>query len=237
VCLAGLTACAPEPEVPQSPVKESNIGFLSDYSLLGEPDASSGVVVSSYIDPKLSENIELYSGVMVDQPEIFMSPDSPYLGVKPDMLKLLADQVRYLMIGELIRDGYNVVEEPAGDIVYLRIALTKLKVATGANTSAYIPVNVTDQNRVEVARKLMGSMQLLGAGVEVEVVDSAEGHVLMAAVLDQKFEGTGGGNLESWAELGKLLEEVAAAISCLVQNANLPADARKNICAGRSPEV
>ncbi len=49
---------------------------------------------------------------MIDQPEIFIHPDSKYKGMKPDDMKALADGFREILIDEIKKRDIRVVEEP-----------------------------------------------------------------------------------------------------------------------------
>jgi len=227
--------CAPAPE--QAPAKPVNAGFLTDYSLLKNPDWENAISQKVYVNPELAASLEKYSGVMVDQPEIFIAVDSPYRGAKPEGLKLIADLIRYLMIGEFIREGYNVVEQPAADVAYVRVALTDMKVEQVKGVTSYIPVEVTIENEAEVARNFMASLEVLDVDVEVEVVDSTDSTVLMAGILTADLDTVNDGNLATWASLGLLLEDIAAGITCIVRTANLPPEGQKAICsAGNTPQ-
>ncbi len=67
-----------------------------------------------------------YNKIMVDQPEIWLDEDSEYGGMKPDNAKLIADMIRGAVTKNVTNRGYEVVEEPGPDVLYMRIALTDL---------------------------------------------------------------------------------------------------------------
>ena len=80
--LLGAFACA------ATPTEE----FLSDYSKLQPVKGDENEKTWAVAD---AETRALkYKSVMIDQPEIFISPDSKYKGAKPDDLKALADELR-----------------------------------------------------------------------------------------------------------------------------------------------
>jgi hypothetical protein len=157
-----ISACA-APDESATNQAAKNAGFLTDYALLSKPDWE-GVVKAVYIDPQLARTVERYSGVMVDQPEVFISVASPYRGVKPDGIKMVADQMRFLLIGEMLRSGYNVVEAPGEDIVYLRVALTDLDVAKVAGASGYVPIAEGEQGEAERVRAFMSTLRVIDGG-------------------------------------------------------------------------
>ncbi len=71
-------------------------GFLSDYSRLQRN--LPGQMIYSYLASDAPDRMANYSAVMIDQPEIFVSPDSQYKGMKPDDMKQLADSFRNAMV-------------------------------------------------------------------------------------------------------------------------------------------
>ena len=75
--------------------------FMEDYSTLERRDEAYRV----YIAPGTLELLSTlkYDAVIVDQPEVFKSPDSEYTGAKPDHLKTLADTARLAFIEGLKR--------------------------------------------------------------------------------------------------------------------------------------
>jgi hypothetical protein len=221
---------------PDKSVKQeapANAGFLSDYSLLTAPDWPNSVVSQVYIDPKLAETIAKYSGVMVDQPEIFLSRDSSYRGVKPEGMKLVADLIRFKLIGEMLRGGYNVVESPAEDVVYLRVALTDLELEKAQGVSGYVPMSENEDSEAEIARGFMATLTIVDVSVEIELVDSITHEVIIAGIAHKELvQASDADDMASWVSLGRLLEDLSAGISCLVNKAALPADARRDICRG-----
>ncbi len=84
-------------------------GFLDDYSILDRRE--SDAVNRIYIAPGTLEVLSTYDAVMVDQPEVFMSPDSKYKGAKPDHIKTLADTARQALIERLEAGDYRIAEE------------------------------------------------------------------------------------------------------------------------------
>jgi len=230
----GLAACTPVKQgSEQADGQLGSAGFLTNYDLLKPTASGDGVVDYVYVDPNLAADLEKYSGVMVDQPEIIIAADSPYRGAKPEGMKLVADVIRYMMMGEFIRGGYNLVEEPADDIVYLRIGLTDLNVERNAGVSAYIPTQITVDNEAEVARNFMSTLTITEVNVEIEIVNSSTSEVLMAGIANMAFDDAGDDPLANWQALGLKLERIAAGITCVVQTADLPPGAQREICSAR----
>ena len=65
-----------------------NAGFLTDYSLLDEAEGYS--YKSIYLSPGALDRLANYDKVMIDQPEIFIDPESKYKGMKPDTMLEIA---------------------------------------------------------------------------------------------------------------------------------------------------
>src|SRR5687768_9452477 len=73
--------------------------FLSDYSKLkAAPDNPFEEI---YVAPDARARAAQYTAVMVDQPELFIHPDSKYKGIKPDDMKIIADALREKVTAEL----------------------------------------------------------------------------------------------------------------------------------------
>ena len=99
-------------------------GFMSDYSQLEE--VTDGTADYRYLAPDAVERIGQYNAIMIDQPEIFVSEDSPYRGIKPKHLDALAESLRSGLSAALGETIY-VVEQPGENVLYLTVALTNLK--------------------------------------------------------------------------------------------------------------
>ena len=115
-------------------------GFLSDYSKLQPVKGDENEKTWAVAD---AETRALkYKSVMIDQPEIFISPDSKYKGAKPDDLKTLADELRNAFRTEIEASGkYAVVEAPGPDVLYMRVAISDLMMQKKKRpVLAYIPV-------------------------------------------------------------------------------------------------
>jgi hypothetical protein len=89
-------------------------GFLDDYSNL-EPNPEL-VTDLLYIVPGHVEKLAGFDSIMVDQPEIFIHPESKYKGMKPDDMKVLSDDLREVMVGKL-KDQYTIVEETGPNVL------------------------------------------------------------------------------------------------------------------------
>ena len=87
-------------------------GFLDDYSMLEAVDGNSRI----YINPVFIEKGAEYDSVMIDLPEIFISDDSDYKGLKADQMAAGAESLREAVIAE-IRSSYDGVEERGAGVL------------------------------------------------------------------------------------------------------------------------
>ena len=100
--------------------------FLTDYSRLVPRQSANGMDFA-YIPPQAIESLAQYNAIMVDQPEILISPNSDYRGAKPENLATIADSMREALDARLKGGGYNVVDKPGPGVLYVRVALTDLE--------------------------------------------------------------------------------------------------------------
>lgn len=216
----------------------SDSGFLDDYSILEHrtDDAISRI----YIAPGTEERLASYDAVLVDQPEVFMSPDSKYKGVKPDHIKVLADTARLTLVERLEAGGYDIAEEAGPGVVYVRWALTDLYLKKKKRGFlSYTPVGFVVHATAQAAiRDVWKKIDIVELNIEVEFIDSATDDVLAAAVVergarkaeDQEQE------LVSWEELDATINMFGSRLRCALDNARVEASSRED-CAQIMIEV
>ncbi|HKQ80807.1 MAG TPA: DUF3313 domain-containing protein, partial [Steroidobacteraceae bacterium] len=159
--LLGWIAFGPCPTYAQSP-EES---FLTDYSKL-QP-APDNPFDESYVAADLKVASK-YTAVMIDQPELFIHPDSPYKGIKPDDMKAIADELRGRVIGEL-KSGYQIVDQPGPNVMYVRLAVGDLVMEKKKRPIlAYTPVGAV----VHAVKNVTSKIDLKNMKIEGEVLDS-----------------------------------------------------------------
>src|SRR5450432_153754 len=87
--------------------------FLDDYTkLVATPLKNNMGTDLVYLHPGALEKLGKYTAVMVDEPEILISPNSDYKGAKPSDLEAIAELVRKDVDEALKAGGYGVVEAP-----------------------------------------------------------------------------------------------------------------------------
>ena len=174
-------------------------GFLDDYPPLTPAEEGSETLLWK------APNIEAkYVAVMVDQPVIFIHPDSPYKGIEPDELKVLADAYRDIIATKLAT-VHPVVERPQPNIIRLRLALTNVYLKKRGGSSSGSPTNehITKAN---LGRKY----SLVEASVEAEGIDNETGQRLAVAVRKKVRREGEDVNQEatSWDDLRAALDEL-----------------------------
>lgn len=209
----------------EAPAQYVEHGFLTDYSLL-EPFADS-VADYRYVAPNAFKDLANYNAVMIDQPEIFISPNSKYKGVKPDNLKAIADFMRAAVSTRLTESGYHVVESPGADVLFLRIALADVElVKKKRGVMGYTPGGFIVQGTMQgMANDISKKVRLDYLTVEIEVLDSATGDVLIAGLISKGAEESTEkkkAEVVQWEVLEAYLQNVGKRIECRLSNAKLP---------------
>jgi hypothetical protein len=205
----------------------ADIGFLSDYSNLKKP--VDGLHNLRYIAPGAFQKLTDYDQIFVDQPEMFISPDSKYQGAKPDDMKIIADSLREAISSEL-RDSYTVVDQPGLGVITLRLALVNLHLKKAKRGFlSYTPIGaVAHATKSALEDNITKKISLVEVTVEAEVLDSATGEVLGATIEHRGQAKDKKRKLKeaatSWDEINALMHTYAVRMKCRLDNARLPAD-------------
>lgn len=185
--------------------QEDEETFLSDYS--GLKAAADNPSDELYIAPDALARIGKYKAVMVDQPELFIHPESKYTGMKPDDMKAIADALRAAMTTEL-EGGYKLVNAPGPDVLYVRVAVGDL---------------MLKKHKRGIAKEITEKIDLKGMQIEGEVLDSVSLDQLAAFTMNR---GSLGGKSEaeatSWDELVGLFGVVGKRLRCRLDNSGKP---------------
>ncbi len=201
-------------------------GFLSDYSNLQRNFP--GQMDYSYLAPDAPDRMANYSAVLVDQPEIFISPDSEYKGMKPDDMKQLADTFRNAMVQEL-SDTYTIVDQPGPNVLYLRFAFSNLQLKKQRRRlMSYTPIGLVANAVKSGVTDITSKIDLKGLTIEMELLDSTTEEqfaALLETRADTEEEPT------SWEELEALIVGYAQRGRCRLDNARLSEEDRVD-CLG-----
>ncbi len=120
-----------------------------------------------------------YRTVLIEQPEIFLSPDSEYKGIKPNAFKIISDTLLDFMAANAA-ENYPVVREPGPGVVRVRAALMDLRFRKGVETSWFLNPGGAVENEVRAA--IGRHISLVETRIEVELTDSETGKRLAVVV-------------------------------------------------------
>ena len=205
-----------------------NSGFLTDYSRLQQ--SSDQYMGHSYLVEGAEDTMANYMAVIIDQPEIFIAPNSKYKGMKPDDMKALADAFRSSMSQALAQD-YMIVEQAGPNVLYVRFALTNLQLKKKKKgLLSFTPVGlVAGAAKSALTSDMTKKIDLKGLTIEMEVLDSNSEQQLAAAV-----EVRSGSKQEpaSWAELEALIGVYGQRMRCRLNNARMAEESRVDCLSG-----
>ena len=148
-------------------------GFLGDYSdLEPHPDGKDMLVY------RKSEGVlGPYDQFLIDPVLIYFHPEAKGVGVDPAKLAELATFFRQAVIEELGKGGYQVLEKPGPGVARVRAAITDVNVSTtGAN------VATKAAGMAAGIGFLIPNVDVGGASIEVEILDSQSNERLVAVV-------------------------------------------------------
>ena len=202
-------------------------GFLSDYSKLEKVDDRTADY--RYLAEGVFDRVGKYDAVMLDQPEIFIAADSPYKGAKPKHLDALADALRTGMASALSEDFY-IVDRPGPNVMYVSVALSDLNLTKKKKSIlGYTPIGLVGGAVVSAANTdIAKKAKLQDVVIEVEVMDSETGEVLVAAI---DHRGEGREEPSSWEELEQTFYLYGLLAHCRLSNPRLPEESRADCFA------
>lgn len=207
--------------------------FFTDPSLLGPWDQ--GTFDLGYVDADIIRKAQRYNAVMVDQPEIWMSPDSRYKGAKADHLLQLSDVARLAMISRLEEGGWSVVDEPGPNVVYIRWAISDLYLKKKKRgILSYTPVGFVVHSTVQASiQDLWKKIDIVELGIKIEWLDSVSGEILSAGHATQgarKIKGQQAQELVDWETLYSMLYTIGEQTRCHMDNNKLPEGQQRTDC-------
>ena len=172
-----------------------------------------------------------YRGVFVDQPEIFISADSKYKAMKPDDAKVIADVLRESINAELQGGTLLNLNAPQAGSLTIRVALSEVMVQKKKRgVLSYTPAGFVIHSAKKALSSVTSNIDLKSATVEVEIIDSATGEVLAAAVEPRGTAG-GGAAATNWDDLQAYLGTAGKRVACRLENAQKPEGSRANCAA------
>ena len=227
VLLAASLAATPMP-AEDDPWKSET--FLADYSGL-QPVASKTALDYVYVAPQAEEKLARCDAIMVDQPEISISPASPYNSAKPDELKAISEFMRTTIVERLQSRGLRIVDHEGENVLYLRVALTHLQLKKKRRgVLSYTPVGAVVHGVKSAVQEVMNEVDIIDMAGQAEVAASHTGEVLGAMVTRPRGAAgtTGGGKPErmTFEEFKAHVDEYSDRLACRVDNGRKPADRR-----------
>ena len=200
-------------------------GFLTDYGKLQPIPGKEGKDFA-YVAPETFEVVGKYASVMLDQPEVFISSDSPYKGAKPEDVAAIAGLIRSTMAAALEERGYKIVDQPGADTVYIRMAVTDLQIAKKKRgLLAYTPVGFVVDAGVKALQDFMDKYDILDISLQVEVQDSVSHDVLAAAVI-QRGQSADASKPIKFDAMVATTNELSERFACRLDNGRVPAAQR-----------
>lgn len=200
--------------------------FLTDYSRLVPRQTPNGMDFA-YIPPQAIENLAKFNAIMVDQPEILMSPNSDYKGAKPENLATIADSMREALDARLRAGGYNVVDKPGPGVLYVRVALTDLEITKKKRgLLSYTPVGAVVKFGTDALKEFMSKFDIMNMVIQAELTDS-----VTSKVLAQYVAVRGGGDKPVRMDFDQLkanMDEFGERLRCRLDNAHGPVDKQIN---------
>ncbi len=201
-------------------------GFLDDYSRL-VPVASEGGSDRLLIAPGSLERLSAYNAVLIDQPQVLISPESAYRGAKPVDLGVIAELVRQRVGERLTRGGYRTATAPAHDVMVVRLAVSDLRLKSKKRSLlGYTPIGAVATATANAVKDLVDRVDILEFALEAEVSDSTTGDVLAAAVIRR---GGAAGSAEQRMDFdafGRLIDDYGDRLRCRLDNSKLPEERR-----------
>lgn len=204
-------------------------GFLEDTDQLQPMDDP--WISYAYLAPGFEEKIAATRTLVIDQPEIHIAADSPYRGVKPDDMKLLADTLRDFAAAALA-DTYQIAVTPGPDTLYLRMGLTNVHLKKKRRRLVgYTPVGfVTSTAKRLLLDEFTDKVLLTEVAVEFELIDTNTGERVVAMV-SELGDGSRRRDFTDWEQLEAAMSVSAARLQCRFHNAGLAAAERRDCTA------
>lgn len=204
---------------PTAAVAQDDEGaFLSDYS--GLKPAADNPFDEIYIAPGALERASKYTAIMVDQPELFIHPDSKYQGMKPDDMKLIADGLRGAITKEL-EGAYKIVDAPGLNVLYVRTAVGDLSLKKKKRSVfSYTPVGALVKAGKDMGKEVTEKVDLKNMKIEGEVLDSQSNEQL-AAMTTSRGSLAGAADdasVVTWDELNGLFGVIGKRLRCRLDN-------------------
>ncbi len=151
-----------------------------------------------------------WRAVIVTPPEVFIAADSEYSGVEPRAMAFVADSIMEVVTEE-IGQSLELTEESGPGVLIFRLALSDVRLtrSVSMNPFSYTPFGML---RSALFDDFKDKVDLTGASIELEFIDSQSGGVVGAAI--ERFSASEpDGRFRNWAEIDVRLRELGRRIS------------------------
>lgn len=216
-----ISGCASQPVAsPKAGPPWAGETFLPDYTKLQAFPMKGGGETWAWVPPGISAQLAKYTnGIMIDQPELFISPHSPYTGAKPADLQSIAEFVRATYVDQYKAHGYQIVDAKGPGVLYIRIAVTDLQLNTKSRSIlAYTPQGFVISSVYRALQDFMKKMDILYVAIQAEYLDGETGQALSAGVVPRG----GNGSKMTFDQFKGVIEEYGNIDACFLDNARVP---------------
>jgi hypothetical protein len=205
-------------------------GFLEDYSILGAAGEYGAAKI--YVAETAIARMVDYDKIMIDQPWIYVDPDSKSKGMKPDTMTSIAETLRSAL-SDGISEEYNVVQEPGEGVIYFRWAITNMYLQKPKrNLLSFTPVGAVAHAAKSGLSEFVDKNTLVDLKLEAELLDSVTGELFVAITLERGQRKDKAAKITedpaSWEELFAIGTALGQRFSCRLNNARVNVSYRKD---------
>jgi len=207
-------------------------GFLEDYSIL-ESTGEYGAA-QMYVADNAIESMANYSKVMIDQPYIYIDPDSKSKGMKPDTMTTIAETLRSA-VSDAVSKQYKVVDQKGEGVLYFRWAVTNMYLQKPKRSLlAYTPVGAVANAAKDGLTDFVGKNTLVDLRLEGELRDSVTGELFVAMTIERGQRKDKSAKVSedpaTWDELFAIGTALGERFGCRLNNTQVDASKRQD-CA------
>jgi hypothetical protein len=205
-------------------------GFLEDYSILGK--AGEYGAARMYVSETAIQRMVDYDKIMIDQPWIYVDPDSKSKGMKPDTMTTIAETLRTSM-SDAINENYDVVEERGEGVLFFRWAVTNMYLQKPRrNLLSFTPVGAVAHAAKSGLSDFVDKNTLVDLRLEGEMLDSVTGELFIAITIERGQRKDKAAKISedpaSWDELFTIGTALGQRFACRLNNARVNESYRKD---------